>query len=44
MNKRTYLSIFLAAALALPYSAAQAQDKKKTLNGRWTPHTGHRKR
>ncbi|MDX5481618.1 MAG: amidohydrolase, partial [Hymenobacteraceae bacterium] len=29
MNKRTYLSMFFAAALALPFGAAQAQDKKE---------------
>jgi len=30
MNKRTYLSMLLSAALALPYSTSQAQDKEET--------------
>ncbi|MFD1186186.1 amidohydrolase family protein [Pontibacter rugosus] len=39
MNKRTYLSMFLAAALALPYSAAQAQDKKE--EAKWKVDAEH---
>ncbi|WP_230680112.1 amidohydrolase family protein [Pontibacter rufus] len=39
MNKRTYLSMFLAAALALPFSAAHAQDKKET--PKWKVEDAH---
>jgi len=40
MNKRTYLSMFLAAALALPYGAAHAQDKKEDAN-KWKVDAAH---
>nr|WP_237587029.1 amidohydrolase family protein [Pontibacter russatus] len=39
MNKRTCLSMFLAAALALPLGAAQAQDKKE--EAKWKVEAQH---
>ncbi|WP_460925486.1 amidohydrolase family protein [Pontibacter brevis] len=39
MNKRTYLSMLLAAALALPIGAANAQDKKEET--KWKVEENH---
>ncbi|QCR21076.1 amidohydrolase family protein [Pontibacter sp. SGAir0037] len=39
MNKRTYLSLFLAAALALPTGTALAQDKKE--DSKWKVDAPH---
>lgn len=39
MNKRTYLSMFLAAALALPFSEANAQNKKE--DTKWNVEEAH---
>ena len=39
MNKCTYLSMFLAVALALPFGTAQAQDKKE--EAKWKVEAEH---
>jgi imidazolonepropionase-like amidohydrolase/Tol biopolymer transport system component len=39
MNKRTYLSMFLAAVLALPFGSVRAQDKKE--ESKWVVDAAH---